>query len=181
MAYASSELLVSYRERISELHSQCVAADKAVRDALANKVELTRQTGETIKAAKGDLGARDFAEATDFLSSDAVRAYLKLVRLHPEPISDLETGLRVVRESMQATGALNFPSGHGPQTLHAPNFFARFSARVIEIAGEWKKLLTRMPLSSWSEDTVEQFLEAFRPLVTIHREVATHLRDRRKL
>jgi len=172
------ELIVSYRERISELHSQCIAADKAVRDALANKIERTRQTGETIKAAKGDLGAREFAEATDFLSSDAVRAYLKLVRLHPEPVSDLETGLRVVRESMQVTGALEFPSGHGAQQLHQPNFFSTAIRYVQILVADFRKFCRRHALRDWNTHELNAFLASLKPIVDVYREANLELKSR---
>src|SRR5438105_3013529 len=124
MAHASSALLASYSQRIADLHAQSVAADQAVRDALAFKIELTRQTGETIAAAKADLQSQEFRAAVDgIMSNSAVQAYLKLARTHPEPVTDLATSLRTVRQTLMASGALEFPL-RGHQQIHAPSYFS---------------------------------------------------------
>src|SRR5439155_23146128 len=99
------------------------------------------------------------------LSHDAIKAYLKLARSHPEPISDLGTGLRVIRESMQATGALEFPSGHGPQQLHCPNFFSMISKHLVSFRSEWKKHVSRSPIDQWDEPSLEQFVYQLKPAI----------------
>ena len=93
----STKLSLSYRQSILERHEAGQRADEDLKRSILLKLELTRQTGQLISDAAGDLRGEQFAQATDFLSRDAVQSYLKFARQNPEPITELENALHAIR------------------------------------------------------------------------------------
>jgi hypothetical protein len=58
------------------------------------------------------------------------------------------------------------------------NFFVIFAGRVSDLAIAWKKYTARFPVeTAWDRDTAEQFLQLFKPLMAMHRAVASWLRS----
>jgi hypothetical protein len=174
------ELIVSFKQRISELHEKGKQADEAVRQALINKIELTRQCGQTIASARADLQEREFASATDFLSNESIQAYLKLARSNPEPVTDLEDAIRAIHAAMQTSGAIEFPSGHGPQTLHVASFFQKASGWIMAFTAGYKKFVRGNPVRNWDTDAAEQFIYSLKPILEIHREIQLHVHRQRE-
>jgi hypothetical protein len=174
------ELVASYKERIAELHGKSAAADEKVRAALNVKLEITRQTAETVKAAKGDLGLSEFRAAVDFMPDDAVKAYLHLARsLSTEPATnDLETSLRAVKEAMAATGALEFRTGHGAQRYHSLNFFSQATSWIQFTAAAFAKFVNRHPLARWDVSEIDGLIGTMQPALRIVRSLNAELQRR---
>jgi hypothetical protein len=168
----TTEVVTSYRSTISEKHQRDVEADARLREAILSKIEATRQCGTVIAAAHADLRNRDFAEATNFLSTESVKAYLKFAKSNPAPISDLENALRAVHAAMQTSGALESPDGHGAQVSHDPPPFPAWSARmVMQFKVGFQKYLAARPLKNWRADEAEQFAFSLRPILKIHKMI----------
>src|SRR5947208_5665613 len=157
----ASDLALNFRARIQELHQQSAAIDEKIRTALTEKLETTNAAAQLIYAARKDLNQNQFSLATDFLSSDAITSYLALGRKYrvaaPEPETDISKSLKTVRDAMMLTGGISRPHGHGPQQLHAPNFFSTFPKGIMNLTSEWSKQLARNPIEGWAYPTLEQF------------------------
>jgi hypothetical protein len=173
------ELVQTYRQQILERHEAGKRADFDLREAILRKIELTRQCGQLIGDAKGDLSQKEFNDSTDFLSNDAVLAYLKLARQNPEPVTDLQVGLRAIAVAMMATNALQFPDGHGPQTLHSPSWLQSAASAIMLFVAGFKKFTRLNPVSGWDIETSETFLFSLKPILRIHKEVALHVEGHR--
>ena len=160
----STKLSLSYRQSILERHEAGQRADETLRSAILSKIELTRQTGQLIADACGDLRGEQFDQATDFLSKDAVRSYLKFAHQNPEPITDLENALHAIRLALQVSGGLTFPDGHGPQKLHKSNFYSYAENVIQNMSAEWHKFVRRNPLKNWRVETLESFVATLTPI-----------------
>ena len=174
----TTQLMVSYRSTIGEAHEKALAADKRVRESILSKIELTRQCGLQIAAAKGDLREREFAAVTDFLSSNSIKSYLKFARANAEPITELSQALAAVAAALTLTGALPFPDGHGPQNLHEPNFFSKAVDLIQKLLGLYRHYLQRFPLKDWRPQHVESLAASLRPVAEAYRDLTVELKSR---
>ena len=166
----SLEVAISYGEQIRQRHQAGIQADADLLQAMLRKIEITRETGELIADAKGDLNRIEFAKAVNFLSDEAVRSYLKFARSNPEPINDLERAVIAIRAALQPSGALEFPDGHGIQISHdPPGFFAWSSKMVMQFKVGFQKYLAVRPLKTWDTDTRERFAYSLRPIIKVHK------------
>src|SRR5262249_14284676 len=105
----SLEVALSYAEQIRQRHEAGKQADQGLRQAMLRKIEITRETGQLIADARGDLRDDEFAQCVAFLDDRAVKSYLKFARSTPEPINDLERAVIAIRAALQPSGALEFP------------------------------------------------------------------------
>jgi hypothetical protein len=167
-----TEVVTSYRQTISEKHQRDVEADERLREAILTKIERTRECGQLINHAHGDLPPTQFAEAVSFLPRESVNAYLKFAKSNPEPISDLENALRAVHTAMRTSGALEFPRGHGIQMSHDPPSFPAWSAHmVMQFKVRFRKYLAARPLKNWTTDEKEQFAFSLKPILKVHKMI----------
>src|SRR5207248_9911157 len=95
--------------------------------------------------------------ATDLLSSESVRTYLKLARSMPES-ENLEASCRILRETLKVTGALEFQSGHARQCYHDLNFFSEATGWIQSTAAAFAKFVNRHPLSRWDGSELDSLL-----------------------
>ena len=173
-------LALTLRDEIAKKHAEGVSLDQTLRETLLAKLETTRQCGVLLDEAADQF--RRNGEWKEFVSKlpfdkDAIRTYLRFAHKHPEPVTDIRIGLRVAIEAVMATGLIEFPKGFaGPQKLHEPNFFSRLTLAIQTLAADWKRYISRQPLSKWPDETKEQFLHSLRPIFRIHREVVSSLK-----
>src|SRR5262249_40099915 len=177
-ARPTNELVASYRSAIAEKHQAGKRADEKLREAILSKFETTRQCGMLIADARGDLKDREFTEATDFLDDAAVQAYLKFARLNPEPETDLERAIHLIRLALQPSGALQFPNGHGAQVLHQPNFFSDAIGLIQKLLGIYRHYLRRSPLRRWRSDQLQSLVASLRPLADAYRGLTQEAESR---
>jgi hypothetical protein len=172
------ELAVSLRDEIIQRHREGIALDHLLRDTLLKKLECTRATGILLEEAHEQFHGHRWHEFETSLPFDskALRAYIRFARRHPGPVTDVLAAMRCAKESAMLTGLLPWPNGHGPETLHKPNFFSRVTNTLQDIAAEWRKFVDRKPLSNWPDKTKEQFLSSLKPLLQIYKEVAATLK-----
>ena len=162
------ELALNFRIRIEELHKTSSAIDDEIRSALTRKLEVTNNAAQLVYAARKDLNEREFNLAVDFLPSDAIESYLAIGRKYrcdPAETSDVAKSLKAVKTAMYLTGGISRPNGHGPQQLHAPNFFSTFTKGIMNLTSEWSKQLARNPIEGWAYPTLEQFVHQVQPWV----------------
>jgi hypothetical protein len=175
---STTDLVASYRAAIAEKHEAGKRADEKLREAILSKSALTRETGELISSARGDLKDREFAEATSFLDDAAVRAYLKFARLNPEPVTDLETAIHSIRLALQPSGAIEFPDGHGIQHAHEPNFFSHAIGLIQKLLGIYRHYLRRFPLRRWRDEHLQSLIASLRPVADAYRDLTRELQSR---
>ena len=165
----ASDLALNFRARIQELHQKSAAIDEKIRTALTEKLETTNAAAQLVYAARQDLRPDEFNLATDFLSTDAIASYLALGRKYqhaaPESVNDIAKSMKAVKNAMYLTGGIERPDGHGPQQLHAPNFFSTFTKGIMVLTSEWSKQLARNPIEGWAYPTLEQFVYQVQPWV----------------
>ena len=174
----TKEISLSYRQAILEKHEAGQKADKNLREAILSKIEITRQCGMLLSDAAGDLKNGQFAEATDFLSKDAVQAYIRFAHQNPEPITDLQNALHSIRIALQVSGSLEYPDRHGPQKRHRLNFFSSAESSIQSLAAAWSSFVRQMPLSKWRLETLEGFMATLTPLARIIELVHLEIRNR---
>src|SRR5215469_2243414 len=172
------EIVQTYRQQILERHEAGQKSDFDLREAILRKLELTRQCGQLIDGAKDDLSQKEFSDSVDFLSNEAVAAYLKFARQNPDPITDLRTALQSVAVAMMTTGLLNFPSGRGEQRLHEPNFFSHSITIVQALLADYRKFCQRCRLKDWTVHQLDLFLASLRQVVDVYRDVSLELKSR---
>jgi hypothetical protein len=171
-------IVKSFREQIAAKHEQGKKADETLRAAILAKLNVTREAGLLLEQMRGTLRHREFVEATDFLGEDAVQAYLKFNRACPNPIDDVAAGLRSVAISMQCTGLLHFPHGHGPQHLHKLTFFSEATKFVQTLAASWAKFIKRKPLAEWHATEIDSLIATFAPVMKIYRTLNAEVQRR---
>jgi hypothetical protein len=172
-----AEIVQTYRQQILERHEAGKKADEELKNALLNKIELTRQCGQLLNDAKGDLSEKEFHDASDFLGSDAVAAYIRFARLNSEPITDLRAAIRSVDIAMMASGLIEFPH-RGPQQLHEPNFFSHAVRLLQFLLQDYRRYLHRRPLNEWPREQIEGFLSSLRPIIDLYRDLNLELKSR---
>lgn len=175
------ELAVTFRNEIGRKLAECEQADADFKGALLAKLEKTRLAGIALEAAKADLQSREFRELVDHLglNEETIRSFLAFARKHPARIDggNVREAMRAAFVAAMATGLLPQPTGHGAQKLHAPNFFSRLTLAVQLIAADWRKFVTRRPVSAWPDETKEQVIESLKPMLAINREIALSLKN----
>jgi hypothetical protein len=183
-AIQASELALNFRARIEELHQKSAAIDERIRTALQEKLETTNAAAQMVYAAKKDLAPTEFDLATDFLSSDAISAYITLGRKFrnsaPEPANDLATSIKTVRSALMLTGAIDTPNGHGPQQYHAPNFFSQATSWVQLTAAAFQKYLNRHRLPAWHATELDSLLAALTPILRIYKTLNAEIQRRKQ-
>jgi hypothetical protein len=172
------ELIQSFRQQILERHEAGQKADSDLREVILRKIELTRQCGHVLADAKGTLKEREFAEATDFLSNDAVKNYLKFARSNPEPVTELAQAIAAIEAALTLTGTLPFPAGHGFQNIHSPNFFSVATMLIQRLAADWAKFQRASPLSEWRTEQIENFQATLTPILRIFKTLNVELSKR---
>lgn len=95
----------------------------------------------------------------------SIQMCLTFARKHPEPVIDPTRAIRMLDEIRMTTGLLPFTDGHGPQQLHAPNFFSVFAKQVVSFRSDFKKQLARSPIEQWDYPTLEQWVTQAEPWV----------------
>jgi hypothetical protein len=174
----SLQVAISYGEQIRQRHEAGQRADSDLRQAMLRKIEITRETGQLIADAKGDLRHDEFTQATSFLDQRAIKSYLKFARSNPEPISDLERAIISIRAALQPSGALEFPDGHGPQNLHEPNFFSHAIGLIQRLLGIYRHYLRRCPLKCWRSEQLQSLIASLRPVADVYRDLNRELESR---
>jgi hypothetical protein len=174
----SHELAATLRDEITRKHELGIALDQQLRETLLRKLECTRETGILLAEAQDQFKGERWTQFASELPIDgsAVKAYLRFARRHPDPVTEIATAMRCATQAAMLTGLLPWPNGHGPETLHTPNFFSRVTNTLQDIAAEWRKFVDRKPLSNWSDETKQQFLSSLKPVIQIAREVASSLK-----
>jgi len=174
----SLEVAISYGEQIRQRHEAGKQADADLRQAMLRKIEITRETGQLIADAKGDLRREEFAQCIAFLDNRAVKSYLKFAQNTPEPINDLKRAVTAIRSALQPSGALEFPNGHGIQHAHEPNFFSHAIGLTQKLLSIYRHFLRRFPLKHWRSEQLQSVLAALRPVADVYRDVNRELESR---
>ena len=166
-------------DEISKKHKEGVTLDAQLRETLLAKLETTRQCGVLLDEAHDQFRNGEWKQFCSELPFDgqAIKAFLRFARKNPSPIVDLRKAFHCAVDAAMATGLIEFPKGFaGPQKLHEPNFFSRLTIAIQTLAADWKKYVSRQPLSKWSDETKEQFLHSLKPIFRIHREVMASIK-----
>jgi len=172
------ELALTLRDEITRKHHEGIALDQQLRDTLLRKLECTRETGILLDEAQDQIRGDAWREFTGSLPFDskAMSEYLKFARKHSEPVTEVAQAMRCAFDAALTTGLLPFADGHGPQKLHAPNFFSKLTVAVQQIAAGWRRFANRYPVDQWRDEQKEQFCESLRPILAMHRETALSLK-----
>ncbi len=174
----SLEVALSYAEQIRLRHEACQKAASDFQQATLRLTENTRECGQLIADAKGDLRDAEFAQCVAFLSDQKVKSYLKFARNNPEPINDLERAVISIRSALQPTGALEFPDGHGVQHVHEPNFFSHAVGLIQKLLGDYRHYLRRLPLKHWRDEQLQSLIASLRPIADVCRDLNRELESR---
>ena len=167
---ASTELQQSFLTRINELHKANVAWAEDMRFRWISGVNQARECGAILDEAKSVLNVtewRNLQSELDFgpKREQVIQQYLKLYRTHPEPIKDIETAQRIIKETLMITGELPFPDGHGPQVLHAPNLFEWMTKSLSSFTCDLKNRIDDDPITAWPQETARQFVAQIEPMI----------------
>jgi len=180
---SDTQLATSYRDRLNELHEHAVRCAWGLHGKALETLNATRAVGVQLEAAKSNLRPDQWRELQAELNfgpqrDQAVQTYLDFARKNPEEITDMTEGWRSLQSSMQVTGLLPFPEGHGPQVLHAPNLFSYWAKSLTSQRSELKKRLSREPIETWSPEAAEQFVAQTEPFVQDLNAIMDKARER---
>jgi hypothetical protein len=179
MAQASRELALNLRQQISERHAQNKAIDAEVRDVLLRKLNCVREAGILVEEAKANLSKQQFAEITKDVPLDSLRAYLAFARQNPEPIIEVEAGMRSMRGlvlALQTGGLLPFSDGHGVQKLtQQSSLIPELIQASALLAHKLRQHLKSHPLNEWNPSDIEAALAAVQPVLSVHRQLRMFL------
>ena len=120
------ELSENYLSQILELHQRGLQLDERIREVVAEKIEVTRQTGRLIEMAQ-----KQFKHAFDDLigrflgiTRPMLKAYIKICHREKQPKA-FKSMWHSLRDAGPATNLLPAPAGYSnPLRLHTRNFFA---------------------------------------------------------
>lgn len=171
-------IIQSFRAQILERHEQARRADSVLRDLICANLEQKRQTGILIQQAKGTLRGTEFQEATDFLSNQAVREYIRFAQHNSDPIdNDFQAAIHSIKTALRITNALPFTE-RGPERLHAQNFFSIATSLIQNLCAQWAKFIRVHPLKNWRVEELESFVADLSPLERLIKTVGAELKHK---
>jgi hypothetical protein len=168
-------IIQSFRTQILERHEAARRADSLLREQILANLEQKRQTGLLIEQCKSSLRGSEFREATDFLSNQAVREYIRFASHNSAPVAnDFAAAIHNIKTALRLTNALPFTS-HGPQELHDPNFFSTAARQLMCFLSSFRRFIRATPIATWDRDTAEMFLFSLKPILEIYADVKRHV------
>jgi len=119
--------------------------------------------GEWLSSFQSDHGKRN-ASVTFHCDYNTGRRYIQIAKRYPDTITNPREGLIAMSE-LWDHAVRQLGNGHGPQTLHENNFFMLVSQRLNSFRDLWEKQMQANPVSQWSRETAEQFVDEMTPHV----------------
>jgi hypothetical protein len=132
-----AELSTTLAASINTAHAECMACDDDIRTVVLKKINKARECGIFLMEAKAQCGHGKWlkwvADNLRFGEGMAL-AYMRFATANPQPVEDLDDGIRCLKDAMIASGALSAPSGHGQQQRSAHTWLDRIALAAGAVA-----------------------------------------------